>query len=79
MQSYLLKNITVADIHSPFNGQTGDLAVIDGKISDFGQAIDEQQFEKVYDFSECIITSSFVDLRCNSTEPGYDTATHLSL
>jgi dihydroorotase len=72
MQSYLLKNITVADRHSPFNGQTGDLAIIDGKISDFGQAIDEQQFEKVYDFSECLITSSFVDLRCNSTEPGYE-------
>lgn len=72
MQSYLLKNITITDIHSPLNGQTGDLAVVDGKINNFGTDLNEENFEKVFDFSECIITSSFVDLRCNSTEPGYE-------
>lgn len=72
MQSFLLKNITVADKGSKYNGQTGDLGIIDGKISAFGVDLDESAYSKVLDFSECIVSPAFVDVRCNSSEPGYE-------
>jgi dihydroorotase len=72
MQSYLLKNIQVYDPGSPFSGQTGDIGIKEGNIVDFGDAIDESGYAKIIDFSGCIITPAFVDVRCNSSEPGYE-------
>ena len=72
MQSYLLKNIQISDKKSAFNGQLGDLGIKEGKIHAFGIDINEADYEKVIDFSECIITPAFVDVRCNSSEPGYE-------
>jgi dihydroorotase len=72
MQSYLLKNILISDPSSPFHGQTGDLAIRDGLITGFGEVADESDFLKVIDFTGCIATPAFVDVRCNSSEPGYE-------
>jgi dihydroorotase len=72
MQSYLLKNIQINDSTSPLHGQTGDLGIKDGNIVDFGMDIDQADYNKVIDFSGCIITPAFVDVRCNSSEPGYE-------
>lgn len=72
MQSYLLKNITVIDPKSKYNGQMGDLGVNNGRIDAFGIDIDESKYDKIIDFSECIVTQAFVDIRCNSSEPGYE-------
>jgi len=72
MQSYLLKNIQIIDSFSPFNGQIGDLAIKDGQIVDFGDGIDESDYTKIIDFTACIATPAFVDVRCNSSEPGYE-------
>ena len=72
MQSYLLKNILISDPSSPFHGQTGDLAVRDGQIAGFGETFDESEFSKIIDFTGCIATPAFVDVRCNSSEPGYE-------
>jgi dihydroorotase len=72
MQSYLLKNIQIYDTKSPYHGQTGDMAIQDGQIADFGQGIDESDYSRIIDFSGCIATPAFVDVRCNSSEPGYE-------
>lgn len=72
MQSYLLKNIQISDLKSPYNGQLGDLGIKDGKIHAFGIDIDESNYDKVLDMSDCIVTPAFVDVRCNSSEPGYE-------
>lgn len=72
MQSYLLKNIQISDKRSALNGQLGDLGVKDGKIHAFGIDLSEADYDKTIDFSECIATPAFVDVRCNSSEPGYE-------
>ncbi len=72
MQSYLLKNIQIYDPESPFNGQTGDLGIKDGQITDFGEKADESGYGKIIDFTGCIVTPAFTDTRCNSSEPGYE-------
>lgn len=72
MHSYLLKNITISDSESEWNNRTGDLAIRDGKIDNFGLSADDSDFEKIIDYSGCIVTPAFVDLRCNSSEPGYE-------
>lgn len=72
MQSFLLKNIKVADKGSKHNGQTGDLGIKDGKIVAFGIDLNESDYEKTLDFSECLVSPAFVDVRCNSSEPGYE-------
>lgn len=72
MQSYLLKNIQISDAKSNYNGQLGDLGIKDGKIHAFGIDLNENDYDKILDFSECIVTPAFVDVRCNSSEPGYE-------
>lgn len=72
MQSYLLKNIQISDKKSAFHGQLGDLGIKDGKIHEFGIDLNAADYDKTIDFSECIATPAFVDVRCNSSEPGYE-------
>jgi dihydroorotase len=72
MQSYLLKNITIVDNQSEYNGQTGDLLIENGIVKAFDMDIYQDNAEKVFDFSGCLVTPSFVDVRCNSSEPGYE-------
>lgn len=72
MQSFLLKNIEVCDPQSPFDKQVGDIGVSGGLVQDFGIGLDESGYDRVMDFTGCIVTPSFVDVRCNSSEPGYE-------
>lgn len=72
MQSYLLKNILVTDPSSPYHQQVGDLGIKEGKITEFGLDIDPSGFDKTIDFTGCLVTPTFVDVRCNSSEPGYE-------
>jgi dihydroorotase len=72
MQSYLLKNIVITDPNSEFHGQMGDLGIQDGIVKEFGISINEETYEKIIDFSNCLVSPSFIDLRCNSSEPGYE-------
>lgn len=51
---------------------SGDLGIIDGKINAFGVIPDESAYDKVMDFSECLVSPAFFDVRCNSSEPGYE-------
>jgi dihydroorotase len=72
MSSTLLKNICIYDPRSPLNGQLGDLSLKDGKIDHFGHDISESGYDEVFDFTDCMVTPSFVDMRCNSSDPGYE-------
>jgi dihydroorotase len=72
MQSYLLKNITIVDEQSEFNGQTGDLLIENGIIKSFETDHSNENADQIIDFTGCLATPSFVDVRCNSSEPGYE-------
>jgi len=72
MLNYLFKNILITDTLSPFNGQLGDMSVNNGVITQFSMQIDATNFDQIIDCSNCFATPSFVDVRCNSTEPGHE-------
>ena len=70
MSSYLLKNIQINDPRSPYHLQVGDLGIKDGKIEAFSPSIPDFNYEQIFDFNGCFVSSAFVDLRCNSSDPG---------
>lgn len=72
MSSYLLKNIQINDSRSPFHQQIGDLGIRDGIIHAFELSLPDEGYEHIIDFTSCIVTPAFVDLRCNSSDPGYE-------
>ncbi|MDP2175916.1 MAG: dihydroorotase [Bacteroidota bacterium] len=72
MQSYLLKNINIVDEQSEFNGQTGDLLIENGVVKLFEIDHSLQNADQIIDFTGCFATPSFIDVRCNSSEPGFE-------
>ena len=72
MSSYLLKNIQINDLNSPLHGQLGDIGIQDGLIKAFGIDVNEADYHQIIDFSGCYLSPSFVDLRSNSSDPGYE-------
>jgi dihydroorotase len=72
MSSYLLKNIQINDPRSPYHLQVGDLGIKDGKIEEFSPSIPDFNYEQIFDYTGCFVSSAFVDLRCNSSDPGYE-------
>ncbi len=57
---------------SPWHGNTSHLLIQDGKYLAFGDAIETTEETEVFDYNACYLTPSFIDLRCNSSEPGYE-------
>lgn len=72
MSAYLFKNIEICDPRSPMHGQTGDLGIRDGKIVYTGPSLAEENYDHIIDFSGCMVTPAFTDVRCNSSDPGYE-------
>lgn len=72
MSGYLLKNIQINDPRSPFHEQSGDLGIKDGIIQTFSPSVPDEGYEHIIDFSGCILTPAFLDVRCNSSDPGYE-------
>ena len=68
MSSYLLKNIQINDPRSPYHLQVGDLGIKEGKIEAFSPSIPDFDYEQIFDFNGCFVSSAFVDLRCNSSD-----------
>ena len=57
---------------SPWHGNTSHLLIQDGKYLAFGDTIETTEETEVFDYNACYLTPSFIDLRCNSSEPGYE-------
>jgi len=72
MSSFLLKNIQINDLNSSLHGQLGDLGVQEGVIKAFGIDVNEAEYQHIIEFSGCYLSPAFVDLRCNSSDPGYE-------
>ena len=56
MQNYLLKQVVVSDSHSPYNGQTVDIAVENGLITAIATTIEPSEGCKVLAYNECLAT-----------------------
>lgn len=72
MRKYLLKQVKVVDSTSAFNGKTVDILVDNGVITAIEDTINETADAEICDYNECLITPGFIDMRCNSSDPGLE-------
>ena len=67
----LLKSVKVVDKSSAWHHQTVDILIVDGIIQKVAKSI-KAEGVKSYDLKGCSVSPGFVDMHCNSTEPGYE-------
>ena len=66
---FVFKNLQLVDLSSPVNGQTLDIEVRDGKISDIGTSIESKDAEIIEASNHCISPGLF-DMQVTNGEPG---------
>lgn len=71
MINYLIKNITVLDATSEFNGEKADVLIESGKIKKTDKSIESANAESI-DFSGCYLAQGFCDLFVNINDPGFE-------
>ncbi len=67
----LLKQVTIADIHSPYNELVKDILVIDGIVSKIGDSITDQQAEFI-DLKGAFLSPGWVDIFAHFNDPGIE-------
>ena len=65
----LIKQATIADPSSPFNGLTQDIFIIDGVIDSISPII-EQEADKIIEAENLHISQGWVDIFCQFNDPG---------
>jgi dihydroorotase len=65
----LIKQATIADPSSPFNGLTQDILIIDGIIVSIASNI-EQEADKIIEAKNLHISQGWVDIFCQFNDPG---------
>lgn len=74
MKNLLIQSATILDPQSPFNGETVDVLVIKGKISEIGEKISlVDKNTQVISASGQYLSPGFFDLNANFGEPGFET------
>jgi dihydroorotase len=68
MNRYLLKNITILDPSSEYNGKTTDVLIEHGKIKITSDSKDAEAI----DFSGCHLAPGFCDLYVHIGDPGFE-------
>ena len=66
----LIKQATVADPSSPFNGQTVDLFIQNGQITGIGKL--KNNADRVIDAGGLFVSPGWVDVFANFADPGYE-------
>lgn len=72
MQNYLLKQVMVADSTSAYHQQVVDILIENGRITAIDGQITAPEGVKTLEFNECLATPGFIDIRCNSSDPGLE-------
>lgn len=70
--SLLIKNVTIADQTSAFNGKTVDILVENNTISQIDAAIPEQDGMTVQDLSGKVLMPGWVSFMADYSDPGYE-------
>lgn len=74
MKKYLIKSATILHPESPFNGQTLDVLISNGKISEIAKKIDaSDQNLTIIDAKGQFLSPGFMDINANFGEPGLET------
>lgn len=67
----LIKQATITSSSSPFNGQTKDILIVDGKISTIADAITEKA-DKVIDQKGLCVSIGWMDIFADFADPGFE-------
>ena len=74
MKNLLIQSVTVLHSESPFNGQTVDVLITNGKISEIGKKIDASDKNlTIIDAKGQFLSPGFLDINVNFGEPGLET------
>ena len=74
MKNYLIQSATILHPSSPFNGQTLDVLISDGKISEIGKNLDASANNlSIIDAKGQFLSPGFFDINANFGEPGLET------
>ena len=74
MKNLLIQSVTVLHPESPFNGQTVDVLISNGKIAEIGKKIDgSNKNATIFDAKGQFLSPGFLDINANFGEPGLET------
>lgn len=74
MKNLLIQSVTVLHPESPFNGQTVDVLISNGKIAEIGKKIDgSNKNASIFDAKGQFLSPGFLDINANFGEPGLET------
>jgi dihydroorotase len=74
LKNYLIQSATILHPDSPFNGQTLDVLISDGKISEIGKNINASANDlTIIDAKGQYLSPGFFDINANFGEPGLET------
>jgi dihydroorotase len=74
LKNLLIQSVTVLHSESPFNGQTVDVLITNGKISEIGKKIDASDKNlTIIDAKGQFLSPGFLDINVNFGEPGLET------
>lgn len=74
MKNLLIQSVTVLHPESPFNGQTVDVLISNGKIAEIGKKIDgSNKNATIFNAKGQLLSPGFLDINANFGEPGLET------
>ncbi|MGB1294850.1 MAG: dihydroorotase [Flavobacteriales bacterium] len=66
----LIKNVTIVDVESAYNGQTLDVLIENGRIKEIGNSISEPNADEIVDEEHLYLSQGAFDLIGSIPEPG---------
>jgi dihydroorotase len=69
----VITGVTIADPNSPFNQNTCDVRVEQGKLIAIGESLSPEADDEVFDGTGCYLSPGFFDLNCAIGDPGFET------
>ena len=67
----LLQKVTIADPHSPYNGNVKDILIVDGIIQLINDNI-QDEFAQIINFHNAIVSPGWIDVFTHACDPGYE-------
>ncbi len=71
MEKILIKQVTIVDTNSPFNGLKKDVLIVDGKVSEIADAI-KKSTDKIYEGSNQMLSNGWIDMQASFCDPGFE-------
>lgn len=69
---HLLKQLTIADLHSPYDGQLCDLRIADGQLVEIGPQLASKASETVVEMKGHYVSPGFFDIGAYLGDPGHE-------